>query len=423
MKKIILTIILLSILGQISFSQVYTEKQTRHRFAQLNMGLDWETNFGGHTNYLDKAGNIKTTKLSSTYTPRFVIGGTHFWGHADFYIAIPLSSPKIAADNQEIQYLRGVETAFKYYPRRIEHRKFSPYIGFSIAPFYFEQHNNFLAFKNGPELYSTNFPLLTGVTFLNKNHLFEFGLAWNYANKQTYPISRLQKAAIKTPPLYLNLSYRYMLETTLSAEKNWESGQTKVITEKLTMQKKLNGVYVGVGLSAAFWSGESSYNTAERTYIEKYGISILPDFTFGYYLHRPDINIALGYRGYGTSTNTYGTRQVLQRNSLVLETTKCLFDYHGFVPFIGPAISYENLSFKEQFEQQQAYEVSKNKIGYGITFGWDIRPTRIQTWILRTNLRWYPNLKLEVKGEKKISFDTLEFNFIQLIIYPNRLFK
>jgi len=109
-KKIILTITILSILGQISFSQVYIEKQNRHRFAQLNMGLDLETNFGGHTKYLDKAGNIKTTQLSSTYTPRFVIGGTHFWGHADFYIAIPLSNPKIAEDNQEIQYLRGVES-------------------------------------------------------------------------------------------------------------------------------------------------------------------------------------------------------------------------------------------------------------------------------------------------------------------------
>jgi len=422
MSKRILLSVALSVLSiKVCFSQVYTEKQTRHRFAQLTLGLDVEASFGGNTKYRDNAGNINDIHLQSSYKPRFVIGGTHFWGHADFLIAIPFYDPLMKEQNQEIQYSRGVETAFKYYPWRIEHHKFRPFIGVSMTPVYFEQVNKNVDFGNGPELNRIAFPILTGVTYNNKNHLLEMGMAWDYSNRNDYYINPTTQVNISSPPIYLNLSYKYMLETTLSAEKGWESGQTETITEQLASQNKLNGFYVGIGLSSAFWLGKSSYNTIERSFVERYGESLMPDFGIGYYFHQPDVNIALGYRGYGTSTNAYGVAQMLKRKSLIFEATKYLFDYHGFVPFVGPSLSYENLNFKESFENQETHDVTNNKIGYSITFGWDIRPNRIQNWILRTNLRWFPNLNLEVDDTKDLSFNNLEFNFIQLIIYPNRM--
>lgn len=407
----------------ICYSQVYTTKQSRHRFAQLNLGFDMQSSFGGSTKYIDAQGNTQSLNLNSSYSPRFLIGGTHFWGHADFYIAIPVISSTFKKNNQEITALRGVESVFKYYPLRIEHNKIRPYIGTSLAPFYFEQYNNNLEYPNGPELNHTSFPLLAGFTYNSSNHLIELGLAWNYRNQQDYYINRSQVEKINTPPLYANLSYRYMLETTLSAEKTWESGRTQEVTNILSENGKLNGLYLGIGMSSAFWLKQSEYNKAKRPYNNNYGISIMPDFSLGYYLHKPDLNIALGYRGYGASTNSYGAIQELNRKSILFEVTKALFDYHGFVPFVGPALSYEKLSFNESFEGQNTANVSENKLAYGLTFGWDIRPNRIQQWLLRTNLRWYPNLSLEVEPNAKVSFDNLEFNFIQLIIYPNRFMK
>ncbi|HCA41701.1 MAG TPA: hypothetical protein DEP28_00445 [Bacteroidetes bacterium] len=419
----ILTILGLVGIANLCYSQVYTEKQTRHRFAQFNLGLDFQSNFGGSTKYLDQQGNTQSLNLNSNYSPRFLIGGTHFWGHADFYIAIPVSSSTLKKNNQEVTALRGVETVFKYYPLRIENNKIRPYIGTSLAPFYFEQLNNNFQYPSGPELNHTNFPLLGGLTFNSKNHLIELGVAWNHQNEKDYYISRTQKEKINTPPVYATLSYRYMLETTLSAEKNWESGRTKEVTDILAAKGRLNGFYLGAGISSAFWLNKSSYNKVNRPYIGKYSTSIMPDFTLGYYIHKPDINSAIGYRGYSSSTDTYGTIQQLNRKSFLFEVTKNLFDYHGFVPFVGPTISYENLSFKEDFESQRAFDINDKKLGYGLTFGWDIRPNRIQPWILRTNLRWYPNLFLKISPNEKISFDNLEFNFIQLIIYPNRMIK
>lgn len=415
--------ILILLICNISYSQVYTEKQTRHRFAQLNLGLDFQSSFGGSSKYLDEQGNLQSLNLNNSYSPRFLIGGTHFWGHADFYIAIPLFSTTLKKNNQEITALRGVETVFKYYPLRIENNKVRPYIGTSLAPFYFEQRNNNFNYSSGPELNHTSFPLLGGLTFNSKNHLIELGLAWNYQNQQDYYIFRNQIEKINTPPIYATLSYRYMLETTLSAEKDWESGRTKKVTDILAEKGRLNSFYLGAGISSAFWLNESSYNVVNRPYISKYSTSIMPDFTIGYYLHKPDLNIAIGYRGYGASTSTYGAVQYLNRKSFLFEVTKYLFDYHGFVPFVGPTISYENLSFVENFEGQQSFDIKEQKLGYGLTFGWDIRPNRVQSWLLRTNLRWYPNLFLEVEPNSKVSFDNLEFNFIQLIIYPNRMIK
>ncbi len=404
-------------------SQVYTEKQTRHRFAQLNLGLDMQSGIGGSTQYLDAQGNSQSLNLDNNFSPRFIIGGTHFWGHADFYIGIPLFSSTLKKEHQEVIAVRGVETVFKYYPLRIEHNKIRPYIGTSLAPFYFVQRNNNFEYPNGPELNHTSFPLLGGFTFNSKNHLIELGFAWNYANSQDYYISRTQIEKINTPPVYATLSYRYMLETTLSAEEDWESGKTKKFTDILAEKGSLNGFYLGAGISSAFWLKETNYNQNLRPYIGKYSTSIMPDFTLGYYLHKPDLNLAVGYRGYATSTSTYGAVRQLKRKSFLVEATKFLFDYHGFVPFIGPSISYEKLSFEEHFEGAEIADVVENKPAYGLTFGWDIRPNRIQSWILRTNLRWYPNLFVEVEPNNKVSFDNLEFNFIQLIIYPNRMFK
>lgn len=420
MRKVLLIVILFRI-TQLCYSQVYTEKQTRHRFAQLHLGLDGQIGIGGSTRFYDAKGSIQSLHLSNTYTPRFLIGGTHFWGHADFYIAIPLYSTTEKKDNQDIISYRGIETVFKYYPFRVEHKKIRPYIGVSLAPINVQHSNNNLQYSDGPELNVTTIPIMGGLTFNYDNHLLELGMTWNHSREHDYWISRSQKEKISSQSFFTTLSYKYLLETTIGAEQDWESGRTKVVTEILAERGRLNGVYFAAGISSAFWLKQSDYNQKNRAFINPFGISIMPDFSFGYYFHKPDINLAIGYRGYGTSTDSYGVLQQLRRKSLLIEFTKFLFDYHGFVPFVGPAISYENLSFYEDFEGNKSKDVKLEKLGYGLALGWDIRPNRIQSWILRTNLRWFPNLKLNVEPNSSISFDNLEFNFIQLIIYPNRI--
>jgi len=404
-----------------SNAQVYIEKQTRHRFAQLHLGADMQTSVGGETRFLENDNSINSLRLNSIIKPRFTIGGTHFWGHADFYIAIPLFNPAIEKNNQSIVFNSGVETVFKYYPWRIRHHKLRPFVGFSIAPYYFEQSNQNLEFGNGPELNHTSFPALAGFTFNHKSHLLEVAATWNYQNKQDYWISPALRAEITTPPLFLSLAYRFMIETTISAEKDWESGRTKEVTERLAQAGELNNFYVAAGMSSAFWLNKGSYNKQHHQFVETYSTSVMPEFGIGYYWHKPDMNFNFSYRGYKSGTNSYGLMQSAQRQSLGFEITKYLFDFHGFDPFVGPVLSAEKLRFKESFEDDLTQDFMEDKLAVGITFGWDIRPNRIQTYLLRTNLRWYPSLGVDVENRGKVSFSNIEFNFIQLVVYPGRI--
>lgn len=151
--------------------------------------------------------------------------------------------------------------------------------------------------------------------------------------------------------------------------------------------------------------------------IRDYDNATFADFALGYYFNNPDLNITLNYRGMKTSALSYGTEQEIKRNSLGLEVTKFLFDYHGFVPFAGPIFNYEFLGFSERHDDSPSQDLYLEKPAMGVTLGWDIRPNRLQSFILRTNLRWYPRLRLAVSQDQQINFGGLEFNFIQLIIY------
>lgn len=421
-KKLNLLVITSLLFVQFGYSQIYTQKQTRHRFAQLTLGVDYQTSIGATTQFLDEEKGIKSLDFPTTQAARLIVGGTHFWGHADFYVAFPVYQRVFESNHQEIAFTSGVETVFKYYPLRIEHHKIRPYIGISLSPYHFEQANNHLAFGNGTDRRMVRLPITTGLTFNYKNHLFEANLTYNYDNKIDYHLFRDVINEIETPPFFLSFSYKYMLDTTAGAEENWESGRTAKVTDILAERGDLDGFFAGVGMSSAWWIGNSEYNEEERPFLGNHRLAIMPDFALGYYWHKPDLSLSLTYRSYSSGIDAYGAVQTVSRQSLGLELTKSLFDYHGFTPFIGPVLSFERLSAKESFEGRLAFDESQEKLSYGITFGWDIRPNRIQWFTLRTNLRYYPDLSLGLDNGLAISFDNIEFNFIQFVFYPNRIF-
>ena len=402
-----------------SHSQVYTEKQSRHRFAQMTIGVDVQSSFGGSTSYLDPESQLKQTNFKGTTTPRILIGGTHFWGHADFQISFPILSPSLSVQRQEITAIQGVETSFKYFPWRIENNKLRPYLGTAISPFYYQQNNTNFAAPQGPARNRTALPVLAGFTFNRGSHLLELGATWDYNNKNSYYISRETAVTTATSPFYTHFSYRFMFDTTLGAEKDWDSGRTKKMTEKMAKKGDLNNFFLAVGLSSAWWTRPSTYKPA---FLNQFNTSIMPDFGLGYYWHKPDINLAVVYRSYKSSSSAYGLSHIAARRSFGIEATKYVADYHGFCPFVGPFFGLENLEFKAIESRIRVKELEERKLSYGLTFGWDIRPNRIQTFLLRTNLRWFPTLELPVENGKNIAFQNIEFNFIQLVVFPERFF-
>lgn len=425
MKKSIFTGVLLFFVQNL-FAQVYIQNQTRHRFAQLTIGYDYISSIGGQSYFLGNDG-LEQFDLNNRQSHRLIVGGTHFWGHADFYFAVyslATTNGINSTDNYFSSHNNGFETVFKYYPFQIKHHKIRPFIGTGVVPYRYRQNDRSLEFGRGESIARYNFPLIGGFTYNLGNHLFNLTAFYNYSNKFDYHVSRTQTVSVRTPPLYVSLGYKYSLDASKILEKGWLTGETQNVTERLRKEKKLDGIFLGAGVSTAYGLGTSSYNTGNRPYLTgAFDGSFMADLSLGYFFSKPEISINANWRKYRSGISAYGTVQRARRNSISFELSHGFMDFHGFVPFIGPVISYEQLNVSELHEGTEIFDISENKVTVGLLFGWDIKLTHKEWWHLRTNLRYFPFLKIKVEDNKAISLNNLEFNFIQAIIYPGRIRK
>ncbi len=414
--------LLLLLSSSILNAQVYTvdNGQTRHRFAQLLIGADvMSFPSSGQTYTFNSLGWQEPFTPKSALVPRINIAGTHFWGHANFYISIPLGnwSDATTSNGDEYDFAPGVETGLRIYPWRIERGQFRPFIGTALKVDGWQQDG---PAGSGAYAYKSRPPLQAGLTFQHRSLLFDLGFGTHLNNELTYYVDRQNTTTIDLPNYYLWFGVNYQLETTLSAEREYRNGTTEQQTQEAAEGGALNGWSIAVGPSATFILGDAPRNELLYPALGRhYSTNIFPDFGLGYYYYPWDSHINLAYRSNGSSVSAYGQWQRIERRALTLEAYKFLFDYHGFVPFIGPHISREWLNIRERVDGQEVYNVDRQRWRYGITFGWDIRPNNLQGFILRTNLRYTPIGK--IGSERGVSFNTLEFNFIQLVIYPGRL--
>lgn len=354
---------------------------------------------------------------------RFLLGGTHFWGHADFYIAIPVWNGVQREEFAQVRQGPGVETGFKYYPWRIQRKRLAPYLGFGITPFGYQQDQMLdgEVSAHGASITRVRYPLFLGLTGLYKNHLIELGATWNYDRNIDYYIRPEQKVAIQMSPWQLALAYKYMLDTTQGAEKAWDRGDIAKITEQRKKDGSLNGFFLGIGLSSAWFLRTSEYLEQAFPWVDQHKIAApFPDVTLGYLWNPPDIHLHAVYRSFRSAASAHGDRQLLRRRSLGLEAIKGIGDYHGFVPFIGPVLSHEWVTGTMSVDGEDIWEQEQQTWQAGITFGWDIRPTHLDWFFLRTNLRYYPRFQLRLENDQTIPLDQIEFNFIQMVVYFNR---
>lgn len=398
---------------QNAFSQPYVEGgKTRHRFAQLNVGLDFRyfPSSGTSTYEVSNSGVLVSKKLLPQHQSSIVIGGTHFWGNADFFIAIPYLS------RSKSGFKPNVETSLRYFPKRIEHNKIRPFIAASWIPSSFTQ-------GDGSKRIKHHLPLATGIVYNRKNLLVELTAAYDFNNRGMYFISPIREVEIRTQPLRISFGIKWMLETTVSAEKDWQNGRTKHLTDTLAKLGMLNSLTVGIGPSAALFIKESSHNADLYPYMGQPKIAnTFPELSVGYYLHNADVQSSLVYRNIIWKQDGFSHRQTVIRKALTLESYKLFADYHGFVPFIGLGVSREWLEIKERLPTLEERSFKQNLYRPSLVFGWDIRPNRLQVFYLRTVLRWCPSLVVATYSGKQFSIDQMEFNFIQCVVLLDRLF-
>lgn len=389
----------------------YTQDwEKRHQFAKSYFGVsNYIINSLSNGNYLTSSNQIATFEKSGFISPAVNIGATHFWGHADFYVSINTTDIKFQEDSLDNSYRLGTFTGLRIYPLASKSNNIRPYLGYKFSPFRYRQNN-----LDGATYKQTSVKSVLdvglGIQLPNFYFTLEYGRVLN-PEFETY-LSRDVQSTDLFPKNLFQVGLNYMIETTKSASTEINRNLNKEFSAS-----NQHGLFFAAGPSSSFPIGTSSYIQDLYPFLDDKSFPIIfPDIALGYHFTKPDIITAFSMRPINQKRSAYDFEQQLSRQSIILETYKYLADYHGFVPYVGLGMGYEKLEFTET----NSDPVKKNQLSPAVVFGWDIRPSvKGDWWILRTNLRYYPFLKLHVEN-KSLSLQHMEFNFIQFVMYPQR---
>ena len=392
-------------------SSAYTQDwEKRHQFAKSYFGVsNYIITSLSSGNYLTSSNQIATFEKSGFISPAVNIGATHFWGHADFYVSINTTDIKFQQDSIDNSYRLGTFTGLRIYPLASKSNKIRPYLGYKFSPFRYRQNN-----LDGASYKHTNVKSVLdvglGIQLPNLYFTLEYGRVLN-PEFETY-LSRDVQSTDLFPKNLFQVGLNYMIETTKSASTEINRSLNKEFSAS-----NQHGLFFAAGPSSSFPIGTSSYVQDLYPFLDDKSFPIIfPDIALGYHFTKPDIITAFSMRPINQKRSAYDYEHQLSRQSIILETYKYLADYHGFVPYVGLGMGYEKLEFTETNNDP----VKKNQLSPAVVFGWDIRPSvKGDWWILRTNLRYYPFLKLHVEN-KSLSLQHMEFNFIQFVMYPQR---
>ena len=392
-------------------SSAYTQDwEKRHQFAKSYFGVsNYIITSLSSGNYLTSSNQIATFEKSGFMSPAVNIGATHFWGHADFYVSINTTDIKFQEDSIDNSYRLGTFTGLRIYPLASKSNNIRPYLGYKFSPFRYRQNNLDGATYKHTSVKSV-LDVGLGIQLPNFYFTLEFGRVLN-PEFETY-LSRDVQSTDLFPKNLFQVGLNYMIETTKSASTEINRSLNKEFSAS-----NQHGLFFAAGPSSSFPIGTSSYVQDLYPFLDDKSFPItFPDIALGYHFTKPDIITAFSMRPINQKRSAYDYEHQLSRQSIILETYKFLADYHGFVPYVGLGMGYEKLEFTET----NSDPVKKNQLSPAVVFGWDIRPSvKGDWWIIRTNLRYYPFLKLHVEN-KSLSLQHMEFNFIQFVMYPQR---
>ncbi len=387
----------------------------RHGFAKSYFGI---SNFISpnitNPNFLNSDGSLQQFERSGFLSPAINIGATHFWGFADFYISISTVDLKFGSDDVSNGYSLGTFTGLRLYPISIQKNSIRPYLGFKFSPFSYKQTNELDQDFKHTSVKST-FDFGVGIQLEDFYFTMEYGKVVN-PSFDTF-LSRTVVSTDQFPSRLFQIGINYTIETTKIAD-----AEINKASNKLFSSSNKKGFFIAAGPSSAFPTTTSSYITELYPFLDDRSFpAIFPDVALGYHFTKTDLITALSYRPIKQNRISYGFEQEINRTSLILEAYKFLMDYNGFVPYLGVGVSYENISLSEIDNEIEITQLRETKLSAAFVFGWDIRPSvKGDWWILRTNLRYYPFLKINYQ-DKNLSLQHLEFNFIQFVLYPERL--
>jgi hypothetical protein len=420
MKKFVLlfAVFYCALTSQSTLAQVYMETKSQHRFAQTYVGMN--------TQIVPASGSVvwqqQTHAFPMQWIPRFSIGGLHFWGKLDFNMNVPLTSlgSNTLSGGGELDFSTGADLSVRYYPWRLQYGKLRPYGGLSFNAMSLALGNKEVGERVDGFITSS---LLAGLAYARNGWQLSAEIMFMPQNKRDFYSDLQQKHRITLPQSYMSLGISRYFDFTLKEEAPKLSGETKALEKKILKDGSLNSFSLGIAPNGSWFLQSPGFEGALAS-LPRHKGSFNWEFAAGYLFSKARIHTGLTYRTYNARSVSYQLEHIVRREALSLEVFHFLLDYNGFVPFLGLSLSAERWAsglFEE--DVQQGETVRTQLFSPGIIFGWDILASPLETWVLRTNLRYYPFQEINDINDTQSRVDQFEFNFIQLVIYPNRMVK
>ena len=399
------------------WAQTENKEEKRFTFAKSYFGIDMSyVPAYGPSSYL-LGSSTKNYQRQGYSLAAVNIGATHFWGITDIYVSIPTVAVVTEDKPTKTRVSHGASTGCRVFPltffERIRNKSLhlpQLFVGYKFLPMTYMQgdhsHTKVLGFIDlGLSTQINSWYLYARADLALSRYRFDVYL------KETSPIET------HMPFSWFSVGANWMIETTKGAASDRNKKR-----HEINSQTNRYGFFLGVGPSAAFPISSSTYIKKKRPFLDDKAFpSIFFELSLGYNFSVQDIVIQFAFRSMKQPRKFGDISSSLGRKSWVLEGFKSLFDYHGFVPFIGAGASIEWLRFSEKKNNKSIHNIQDTQIVPSIVYGWDIRPAQKgDKWILRTTLRYTPFLRLEVKDGDYLVLNYNEFNFIQFIYYPFR---
>jgi hypothetical protein len=364
------------------------------------------------------------------------IGALHFFGHADIFVSFPIGSLSASAiDGRSVSLNHSVAAGAKVYPWALRRGTLRPYVSTSFMTRTFEITDGASSSANVGQLSRAVVPVGAGVAWRTP-----FGLIAD-AQVQYVPGSATIGSGVVLRPL-AELSEPYVSERIdlsgvrfvaglkwsrhlgATAAPGYREAKARTLQARID-NGSISGVNVAIGPSTRLVNNTSAYFNDRRPYLrEQFDAGLFPHASVGYYAFVPDAEVRLAYRRITADASALGARLETQQSGLFLEALKFFdLDLYGFVPFVGAGVGYGRLRAMDHASENSV--TARDSVWMlSIPFGWDIRPNPASAWLVRTNLRWVPRARIDFPGAGVgLDLGGLEFDFIQFVLFPERLFK
>lgn len=413
MKKLIYLFVLFTVIAN---AQPYEKARTRHRFAQSTLGLDLCVMAGGSSVFANTDSTLQEFNINPSLSPRIHMGGLHFWGHLEIFFNINLARIALKKDPVKVKSTVGDVVGLKYFPVAVKFGQPRFYFGTGLTGINYWQKSLGVRTADHNKIV---LPATLGLFYFKGKMGYDLSLTYLFDSQTKFYVSKKMYSTIQTPPFVFNIGIRKMFETTVSAEKHHKSGKEDSVFRLMRQQNKLSSWLFGIAPSSAFYLREPETNGSTYDFMGKGLYSILPELAVGYYYDPMRVNLVLTSRYIVLNKKAFDVHQKLERIAIGFESYWQFANYNGFAPYAGVHYGYEMLNYKEtntNGKKNYSYRGFKP----GIVVGWDILVSKYQPFTLRTNIRYFPNLGIDVGNNKKVWLDQIEFNFIEFVYYPGR---